>query len=171
MKQGLLKPNPKKEEVEIEGLDELEPEEVVDLEEIDELQELRVVSKDSDSDGSARFDDEEVSKFANSNRGSSLNSSFDVGFDSYGKIKSRIVEPKFRMSLAELLDESKVVPVSVYGDWEVEITGIQHDFRLVCSGYLFVCCAGRKTDGTVLGEKRGLKVKPGLKFVNKTASF
>ena len=83
VKQGLLKPNPKKKEVEIEGLDELEPEEVVDLKEIDELQELRVVSKDSDSDGSARFDDEEVSKFANSNRGSSLNSSFDVGFDSW----------------------------------------------------------------------------------------
>ena len=62
-----------------------------------------------------------------------------------GKIKSRIVEPKFRMSLAELLDESKVVPVSVYGDLEVEITRIQHDSRLVCSGDLFVCCVGRKT--------------------------
>ena len=31
-----------------------------------------MVSEDSDSDGSARFDDEEVSKFANSNRGSSF---------------------------------------------------------------------------------------------------
>jgi UDP-N-acetylmuramyl-tripeptide synthetase len=158
VKQGLLKPNPKKVEVEIEGLDELEPEEVVDLEEIDELQGLRVVSEDSDSDGSATFADEEVSKFANSNRGSSLDSSFDVGFDSFGKIKSRIVEPKFRMSLAELLDESKVVPLSVSGDLEVEITGIQHDSRLVCSGDLFVCCVGRKTDGHLYlseADKRG----------------
>ena len=70
-----------------------------------------------------------------------------MGFDSFGKIKSRIVEPKFRMSLAELLDESKVVPLSISGDLEVEITGIQHDSRLVCSGDLFVCCVGRKTYG------------------------
>ncbi|XP_075642673.1 UDP-N-acetylmuramoyl-L-alanyl-D-glutamate--2,6-diaminopimelate ligase MurE homolog, chloroplastic [Castanea sativa] len=165
VKQGLLKPNPKKKkkeesegEVESEGLDELEPEEVVDLEEIDELQGLRVVSEDSDTDGSERFDDDEVSKFANSNRGSMSNSNFDLDFDSYGKVKSRIVEPKFKMSLAELLDESKVVPVSVYGDLEVEITGIQHDSRLVCSGDLFVCCVGRKTDGHLYlseADKRG----------------
>ncbi|KAM4086781.1 hypothetical protein ACJW30_10G128100 [Castanea mollissima] len=165
VKQGLLKPNPKKKkkeesegEVESEGLDELEPEEVVDLEEIDELQGLRVASEDSDTDGSERFDDDEVSKFANSNRGSMSNSNFDLDFDSYGKVKSRIVEPKFKMSLAELLDESKVVPVSVYGDLEVEITGIQHDSRLVCSGDLFVCCVGRKTDGHLYlseADKRG----------------
>lgn len=167
VKQGLLKPNPKKkkkeeseDEAESEGLDELEPEEVVDLEEIDELHGLRVVAEDSDTDGSERFDDDEVSKFASSNRGSMTNSSsnFDLDFDSYGKVKSRIVEPKFKMSLAELLDESKVVPVSVYGDLEVEITGIQHDSRLVCSGDLFVCCVGRKTDGHLYlseADKRG----------------
>ena len=167
VKQGLLKPNPKKKkkeesevEVESEGLDELEPEEVVDLDEIDELQGLRVVSEDSDTEGSERFDDDEVSKFANSNRGSmsNSNSNFDLDFDSYGKVKSRIVEPKFKMSLAELLDESKVVPVSVFGDLEVEITGIQHDSRLVCSGDLFVCCVGRKTDGHLYlseADKRG----------------
>ena len=81
VKQGLLKPNPKKkkkeeskDEVESEGLDELEPEEVVDLEEIDELQGLRVVSEDSNTNGSKKFEDDEVSKFANSNCGSMLNS-------------------------------------------------------------------------------------------------
>lgn len=158
VKKGLLKPNPKKEETEQgEGIEELEPEEVVDLEEIDELQGLRVVSEDSDEDGSAKFSDG-VTEFGNGNRGSSLNSSFDLDFDSYGKAKTRIVEPKFKMSLAELLDESKVVPVSVYGDLEIEITGIQHDSRLVCAGDLFICCIGRKTDGHLYlteADKRG----------------
>lgn len=157
VKKGLLKPNPKKEETEqVEGIEELEPEEVVDLEEIDELQGLKVVSEDSDEDGSAKFS-EEVTEFGNGNRGSSSNSSFDLDFD-YGKVKARIVEPKFKMSLAELLDESKVVPVSVYGDLEVQITGIQHDSRLVCAGDLFVCCVGRKTDGHLYlteADKRG----------------
>jgi hypothetical protein len=157
VKKGLLKPNPKKEETEqVEGIEELEPEEVVDLEEIDELQGLRVVSEDKDEDGSAKFN-EDVTEFGNGNRGSSSNSSFDLDFD-YGKVKDRIVEPKFKMSLAELLDESKVVPVSVYGDLEVEITGIQHDSRLVCAGDLFVCCVGRKTDGHLYlteADKRG----------------
>ena len=82
-----------------------------------------------------------------------------------GKIKSRIVEPKFRMSLAELLDESKVVPVSVYGDLEVEITRIV-GFNMILGWFAPGTCLC-----AVLGEKRGMKVKPGLKFVNKTASF
>ncbi|KAL5062162.1 hypothetical protein RYX36_023899 [Vicia faba] len=47
--------------------------------------------------------------------------------------KARIVEPQFQMTLAELLDESKVVPVSVYRNLEVEISRIQHDSRLVTS--------------------------------------
>jgi UDP-N-acetylmuramyl-tripeptide synthetase len=101
---------------------------------------------------------DKVTEFGNGNRGSSLNSSFDLDFDSYGKAKTRIVEPKFNMSLAELLDESKVVPVSVYGDLEIEITGIQHDSRLVCAGDLFICCVGRKTDGHLYlteADKRG----------------
>ena len=38
-----------------------------------------------------------------------LNYNFDLGFDSYGKVKSGIVEPKFRMSLAELLEECEGV--------------------------------------------------------------
>lgn len=159
VKQGLLQPNPKKQQenntLVVEDVDELQPEEVVDLEEIEELQGLRVISVDSDEQeavNSSEFDPE--------NRGSSLNSDspFDLDFDSYGKSKARIVEPRFRMSLAELLDESKVVPVSVYGDLEVEITGIQHDSRIVNSGDLFVCCVGRKTDGHLFlseADKRG----------------
>ncbi|XP_004300798.1 PREDICTED: uncharacterized protein LOC101311382 [Fragaria vesca subsp. vesca] len=140
VKQGLLKPNRKAEA----AAEELEAEEVVDLEEIDALQGLRVVSEDSEEEGGAKLDsnvsdlDEQVSV------SSSL---FDMDFDNYGKTRARIVEPKFKMSLAELLDESKVVPISVYGDLEVEITGIQHDSRVVSAGDLFVCCVGRNTDG------------------------
>lgn len=85
-------------------------------------------------------------------------SPFEFDLDSYGKSKVRIVEGKFKMSLAELLDETKVVPVSVSGDLEVEITGIQHDSRIVTSGDLFVCCVGRKNDGHMFlseADKRG----------------
>ncbi|GMN32068.1 hypothetical protein TIFTF001_003515 [Ficus carica] len=155
VKQGLLKPNPKKEEVEEIG--ELDPKEVDDLEEIDKLQGLAVGSDDADSEDSESFDDE-VGEFSTNDRNSSFGSSFDLDFDTYGKAKARIVEPKFKISLAELLDESKVVPVSVYGDLEVEITGIQHDSRLVSAGDLFVCCVGRKTDGHLYlseADKRG----------------
>lgn len=161
VKQGLLEPNPRKEKTvsdkDGEGLDELQPEEVVDLEEIDELQGLRIISDESDPEGSEKFGDED-SEFDDKNQSSSLNSSFDLDFDSYGKSKARIVEPKFKMTLAELLDESKVVPVSVYGNLEVEITGIQHDSRLVSSGDLFVCCVGQKTEGYLYlteADKRG----------------
>ncbi|XP_015896086.3 UDP-N-acetylmuramoyl-L-alanyl-D-glutamate--2,6-diaminopimelate ligase MurE homolog, chloroplastic [Ziziphus jujuba] len=157
VKQGLLKPNPKKEEV-VENVEELEPEEVVDLEEIDELQGLTVTSEDSDSHGSEKFDDDEGNGVSKTDRISSVSSSFDLDFDSYGKAKPRILEPKFKISLAELLDESKIVPVSVYGDLEVEITGIQHDSRLVSLGDLFVCCVGLKNDGHLYlteADKRG----------------
>ncbi|CAI8596545.1 unnamed protein product [Vicia faba] len=51
------------------------------------------------------------------------------------------------MTLVELLDESNMVPVSAYENSEVEISGIQHDFRLVTSGNLFVCCVRSKNDG------------------------
>ena len=161
VKQGLLKPNPKKDSVVpegiAEGIEELEPDEVVDLDEIRELQGLTVISEDSDDDESEKLD-QEGSDSGNVNGRSSSISSFDVDFNSFGQSKVRIVEPKFRMSLAELLDESKVVPVLVYGDLEVEITGIQHDSRVVNSGDLFVCCVGRKTDGHLYlseADKRG----------------
>ncbi|KAG2306775.1 hypothetical protein Bca52824_026523 [Brassica carinata] len=54
---------------------------------------------------------------------------FEFDLDDFGGSKVRIVEPKFRLSLAELLDESRVVPISVYGNLDVKITGIQHDSR------------------------------------------
>uniref|UniRef100_A0A0V0I4Y4 Putative ovule protein n=1 Tax=Solanum chacoense TaxID=4108 RepID=A0A0V0I4Y4_SOLCH len=158
VKQGLLKPNPKKSalvEVEVEGIDELLPEEVVDLEEISELTGLTEISEGEESE--EERSDFEVSDDVVKAEFSDL-SSFDIDFDEYGKAKPRIAEPKFRMSLAELLDESRVVPVSVYGDLEVEISGIQHDSRLVESGDLFVCCVGMKTDGHLYlseADKRG----------------
>lgn len=162
VKQGLLKPNPKKGKVNGEELadavEELEPEEVVDLEEIQELQGLHVVSEDDADDGAGELDDEVSGNLSRSNGRSVLDSPFDLNFDTYGRTKARIVEPKFRITLAELLDESKVVPVSVYGNLEVEITGIQHDSRVVSSGDLFVCCVGRKTDGHLFlseADKRG----------------
>ncbi|KAL0408200.1 UNVERIFIED_CONTAM: UDP-N-acetylmuramoyl-L-alanyl-D-glutamate--2,6-diaminopimelate ligase MurE, chloroplastic [Sesamum radiatum] len=152
IKQGLIKPRPnKKPEPEIESVDELEPEEVVDLEEINELHGLTQISDDEGEEGSDEKSDFEVGDGDFSN-------SFDIDFDEFGKTKARIVEPKFKMSLAELLDESKVVPISVYGNLEVEISGISHDSRVVESGDLFVCCVGRNTDGHLYlseADKRG----------------
>ncbi|CAI8609356.1 unnamed protein product [Vicia faba] len=71
-----------------------------------------------------------------------------------------LIDYKFQMTLADLLDESKMVLVS-YGDLEVEINGIQHDSRLVISGNLFVCCVGSKNDGHMFlreADKRGYDV-------------
>ncbi|CAJ2676568.1 unnamed protein product [Trifolium pratense] len=147
VKQGLLKPNPAKRDIEI--VEELQPDEVDDVEEIEKLRGLAVNSDETLGD----------SVDEDGNLSSKSESSFDLDFDSLEKnSKARIVEPKFKMSLAELLDESKVVPISVYGNLEVEISGIQHDSRLVTSGNLFVCCVGSKNDGhTFLSEadKRG----------------
>ncbi|KAL2620462.1 hypothetical protein R1flu_000667 [Riccia fluitans] len=56
-------------------------------------------------------------------------------------------EPVFKMTLAELLDEAKVTPLSVEGDLDVEITGIQHDSREISTGDMFVCCKGQSSDG------------------------
>lgn len=148
VKQGLLDPNPGKHEtaeVVAAPADELQPDEVADVEEIERLRGLAV---DSDELPAGDFPGEDLKS----------ESPFELDFESYGKGKARIVEPKFKMSLAELLDESKVVPVSVYGNLEVEITGIQHDSRLVTSGNLFVCCVGRKNDGHMFlseADKRG----------------
>ncbi|XP_043716911.1 UDP-N-acetylmuramoyl-L-alanyl-D-glutamate--2,6-diaminopimelate ligase MurE homolog, chloroplastic isoform X2 [Telopea speciosissima] len=157
VKQGLLKPNPKKEKpmtnATVEGLEELEPEEVVDLEEIKELHGLTVITEEYHEENPVKFEEE-----VNNSSSTVSSPSFDLDFDSYGKSKVRIVEPTFKMTLAELLDESKVVPVSVCGNLEVEITGIQHDSRLVSSGDLFVCCVGMKTDGHLYlseADKRG----------------
>lgn len=61
--------------------------------------------------------------------------------------RSHVMEPEFKTTLAKLMDESRVRPVSLYGDLEVLITGIQNDSRKVTPGDLFVCCRGCKTDG------------------------
>lgn len=135
----------------------MEPEDIVDLGDILELQGLRVVSAHEDRGKDDSFDNK-ASVLGKANRGSILNPSFDLDFDSYGKSRASIVKPKFKMSLAELLDESKVVPISVFGNGEVQIMGIQHDSRLVSSGDLFVCCMGRRTDGHLFlseADKRG----------------
>ncbi|KAK9147483.1 hypothetical protein Scep_006240 [Stephania cephalantha] len=190
VKQGLLKPNPKKKKNEVVGdekdggeaiEDELSAEEVVDLEEIEELHGLTVLSEDRrgeeeeddeglDDDGDEGMGVGDSGNAGNSrNRGSFSSNSFDLDFDSYGKTRARIVEPKFRMSLAELLDESRVVPVSVYGNLEVEITGIQHDSREVSRGDLFVCCVGMKTDGHLYlseADKRGAVAVVASKEIN-----
>ncbi|XP_051119003.1 UDP-N-acetylmuramoyl-L-alanyl-D-glutamate--2,6-diaminopimelate ligase MurE homolog, chloroplastic [Andrographis paniculata] len=148
IKQGLIKPSSnKKPESDAETIDELEPEEAVDLEEINELHGLTEISED---------DDGEASEFEVSN--DQFSSSFDIDFDEFGKTKARVVDPKFRMSLAELLDESKVVPVSVFGDLEVGISGVSHDSRVVENGDLFICCVGADTDGHLYvseADKRG----------------
>ncbi|KAL1109421.1 hypothetical protein V6Z11_D03G176200 [Gossypium hirsutum] len=89
--------------------------------------------------------------------------------ESNGKINEvRIVEPKFKMSLDELLDDSKVVPLSVYGDLGVQITGIQHDSTVVSAGDLFVCCIGSRTDGHLYINEVD---KRGAVAVIATASF
>lgn len=155
IKKGLIKPTPKKEPVpEVESVDELEPEEVVDLEEITELQGMAEVSDDE----SVEENEESLDFEVGDGEFSSNLSSFDIDLDDFGKTKTRIVEPKFKMSLAELLDDSKVVPILVSGDLEVEISGISHDSRLVESGDLFVCRVGKKTDGHLYlseADKRG----------------
>ncbi|XP_010473617.1 PREDICTED: uncharacterized protein LOC104753037 [Camelina sativa] len=145
VKQGLLKPNPPKtasskkveeggDEEEGDETDELDEEEVVDLDEIDKLTGLTEVSDEE------YWVDEEGNTRTNKKIGSDHQFEFDL--DDFGESKVRIVEPKFKMSLAELLDESKVVPISVYGDLDVDITGIQQDSRGVSAGDLFVCCVG-----------------------------
>ncbi|KAG9149236.1 hypothetical protein Leryth_003221 [Lithospermum erythrorhizon] len=145
VKQGLIKP---KTEVKIGSeVEELDPEEVGDLEEINELQGLAGiddVEERSDIEVSEEENDLDDVGNVNGMKNGKISDfdEFDIDFDEFGKGKPRVVEPKFRMSLAELLDDSKVVPVSVYGNLEVEISGINHDSRLVESGDLFVCHVG-----------------------------
>ncbi|KAI3501294.1 hypothetical protein L1887_29158 [Cichorium endivia] len=158
VKKGLLKPNPKKEESKEEEndevvVDELQSHEEDDLEEIEELEELKATGEDSEVENSDIEIDDDLGT-----GDSSFKTPFEVEFDAFRKGEIRIVEPKCKMTLAELLDESKVVPVSVLGNLEIEITGIQHDSRLVEPGDLFVCCVGKKTDGHLFlteADKRG----------------
>lgn len=155
VKKGLLKPNPKKNELKAEEIeevvDELQSQEEDDLEEIEELE--KITGDDSEVENS----DVEIDDDLGTDE-SPYTSSIDGEFDAFRRGETRIVEPKCKMTLAELLDESKVVPISVLGNLEIEITGIQHDSRLVEPGDLFVCCVGKKTDGHLFlteADKRG----------------
>lgn len=67
--------------------------------------------------------------------------SFDLDFTLEEDL-DQIKEPAFCMTLSELLDEARVVPILVDGDQDVEITGIQYDSRQVTPGNMFVCGLG-----------------------------
>ncbi|PKA55004.1 hypothetical protein AXF42_Ash003641 [Apostasia shenzhenica] len=158
VKQGLLPPNPpkiKNKDVPIDGIDELSAEEVLDLEEIEELHGLTVISRDEIPEENPIKLQEGVNVAA----APPDPPSFDLDLDTLGKSRGQILEPKYKMTLAELLDESRVVPLSVFGDLDVAITGIQHDSREVSSGDLFVCCNGATTtdglDYLTEADKRG----------------
>ncbi|KAI5056527.1 hypothetical protein GOP47_0028345 [Adiantum capillus-veneris] len=64
--------------------------------------------------------------------------SFDLDFTLEEEL-DQIKEPPFQMTLSELLDQARVVPILVDGDQDVEITGIQYDSRQVSPGNMFVC--------------------------------
>ncbi|GAU50023.1 hypothetical protein TSUD_138120 [Trifolium subterraneum] len=59
------------------------------------------------------------------NQGLSIKPIFSVAMDFEGQARMR--NSTFRMSLTPSLDERKVVPMSVYENLDVDITGIQHD--------------------------------------------
>ncbi|CAN6294374.1 unnamed protein product [Urochloa humidicola] len=59
------------------------------------------------------------------------------------------------MTLAELLDESKLVPVAVTGDQDVALAGVQQDASLVAAGDLFVCVGEEGLAGLTEADKRG----------------
>ncbi|KAI0494437.1 hypothetical protein KFK09_024574 [Dendrobium nobile] len=95
--------------------------------------------------------------------------SFELDLESLGKSRNQILEPKFGMTLAELLDDSQVVPLPVYGNLEVLITEIQHDAKEVSSGDLFICCSGATTDGhdyLTEADKRGAVAVVADKVIN-----
>ncbi|BBN15581.1 UDP-N-acetylmuramoyl-L-alanyl-D-glutamate--2,6-diaminopimelate ligase [Marchantia polymorpha subsp. ruderalis] len=76
----------------------------------------------------------------------------ELGLDDFDEFDSDLLDdefkpPVYKMTLAELLDEAKVTPLSVEGDLDVEITGIQHDSREISTGDMFVCCIGHSSDG------------------------
>ncbi|KAJ6835046.1 uncharacterized protein M6B38_123745 [Iris pallida] len=118
--QGLIKPPPPQDpETTTTTNIELSAEEAVDVQEIDRLQ----------SNAAAAV---------NSNGSLTPSLPFDVDLDTLDSSTARILEPEFAMTLAELLDESRVVPLSVYGDLELPVSGVQTDSREVGVGDLFV---------------------------------
>jgi hypothetical protein len=116
---------------------ELEPEEEIEA----ELEELEEVIPEVELD--EEVEEEEFGRFRDNTFGG-------LAFDEDGEdeeAEEDLQEPTYRMTLGELLDEARVTPISVEGDLEVEITGIQHDSRQVIPGDLFVCIKGLTSDG------------------------
>lgn len=155
-RRGLIKPSPaspppSQSQPEDEDLtDELSPEEVIDLDEIRKLQGLSVVSV-------ADEEDEEVEGGEDEDDGLPLDEDgegFDVA-EELGLEGARMRQPAFRMTLAELLDESKLVPVAVTGDQDVALAGVQRDASLVAAGDLFVCVGEDGLAGLTEADKRG----------------
>jgi len=113
--------------------DELDSSKLADIEDIDDA--IPLLDDDEEDEGFLDFKDSTFGGLA-----------FDDDVD--GEDSEEVVaEPTYRMTLGELLDEARVTPISVEGDLDVEITGIQHDSRLVIPGDLFVCVKGLTSDG------------------------
>nr|CAB3500215.1 unnamed protein product [Digitaria exilis] len=157
-RRGLIKPSPaspasSQSPPEEEGLaDELSPEEVIDLDEIRKLQGLSVVSLADEEDEEAERGEDEDGDYGLSleEDGESFDAAGELGIEG-----ARIRQPAFRMTLAELLDESKLVPVAVTGDQDVALAGVQHDASLVAAGDLFVCVGEEGLAGLTEADKRG----------------
>ncbi|KAK3157075.1 hypothetical protein QOZ80_2AG0115790 [Eleusine coracana subsp. coracana] len=155
-RRGLIKPSPappSEPQPEDEGLaDELSPEEVIDLDEIRKLQGLSVVSAADEDDeeavGGEEDDGDDGLLLEEDGEG------FDVA-EKLGLEGGRMRQPAFRMTLAELLDESKLVPVAVTGDQDVALAGVQRDASLVAAGDLFVCVGEDGLAGLTEADKRG----------------
>lgn len=107
--------------------DELDPSKLAELDEDIELE-------DEDEEGYINFKDNTFGGLV-----------FDD--DDADDAEEVVAEPTYQMTLGELLDEARVTPMSIEGDLDVEITGIQHDSRQVIPGDLFVCVKGLKSDG------------------------
>uniref|UniRef100_A0A452YTG7 UDP-N-acetylmuramoyl-L-alanyl-D-glutamate--2,6-diaminopimelate ligase MurE homolog, chloroplastic n=3 Tax=Triticinae TaxID=1648030 RepID=A0A452YTG7_AEGTS len=148
-RRGLIKPTPPPPpEVDVPA-DELSPEEAIDLDEIRRLQGLSVasVADEEDEEAEEEYGDEGLPLDEDGE-------AFDVA-DELGLEGDRIRQPAFRMTLAELLDESKLVPVAVTGDQDVALSGVQSDATLVAAGDLFVCVGESGLAGLTEADKRG----------------
>ncbi|KAK8948303.1 hypothetical protein KSP40_PGU010532 [Platanthera guangdongensis] len=148
------------------AVDDLSHGEILDLEEIEELHGLTEISMDEIEKEKSKSMAEKEDKTASSVPDPP---SFDLDLDSLSKSRDQISDPDFKMTLAELLDESRVVPVSVHGHLEVLITGIQHDPKEVSSGDHFIRCAGASTDGhdsLIEADRRGAVAAVADKEIN-----
>lgn len=147
IKEGSLKPRDAKKPPEKEIVDDLEKEEVIDLDEIRALQEKNKVELKEDTVDDEEEESKEEGEESEGTSPARDDDSFELDLSEMELASTQVLEPEFRATLAELLDDAKVVPLSVDGDLDVEITGIQHDSREVNPRDLFICCTGMTTDG------------------------